>query len=236
MPHATEVLNYRGLAYLAAGPMSLGASPSLPNLTYEITFSTDAYGISGQPDVNPASVLADYLTNASCGAGFPSAFLGDLSVVRGYWQAAGLVVSPVLVDQAEGRHFIKDLLAGVNAEAVWSSGLLNFVSYGDTSLAANGGTYTAPSAPLYALTDADFKPMQGGNSNSTGSGSSGPVAYTRKAPATQTNAWSVEYLERGKTTTRPSSRSRMTRRSRPMGSAPPTESKRTSSVWPPPRP
>ena len=177
MPRPDQALNYRGLAYLAAGPMPLGSSPSLPNLTYEINFSTDAYGISGQPDVNPVTVLADYLTNLSYGAGFPAAMLGNLSVVRGYWQAAGLVVSPVLVDQAEGRAFIKDLLAAVNAGAVWSSGVLNFVSYGDTNLSANGGAYTAPSAPLYSLGDADFKMMQGGNSNSSGGGSnSGPIA------------------------------------------------------------
>lgn len=198
MPHTAEALNYRGLAYLAAGVMALGSSPTLPNLTFEVTFSTDAYGISGQPDVNPATVLTDYLTNASYGAGLPSAYLGNLSVVRSYWQAAGLVVSPILVDQAEGRGFIKDLLAAVNAEAVWSGGVLNFVSYGDASLSANGATYTAPSAPLYALGDADFKSPQGGNSNSMGGGGgAAPVAYTRLAPATQNNAWTVEYLDRG---------------------------------------
>ena len=196
MPYNAQSLNYRGLAYVAAGPMPLGSSPSLPNLTYEVTFSTDTYGIAGQPDVNPATVIADYLTNPAYGAGFPSAFLGNLTAVRSYWQAAGLVVSPVLIDQAEGRQFIKDLLAATNAEAVWSSGVLNFVSYGDANLSANGATYTAPSAPLYALGDADFKPLQGGNSNSTGSGGIGPVAYTRKAPATQQNSWTVEYLDR----------------------------------------
>ena len=63
MPHSAQALNYRGLAYVAAGLMPLGSSPSLPNLTYEVTFSTDSYGISGQPDVNPATVIADYLTN-----------------------------------------------------------------------------------------------------------------------------------------------------------------------------
>ena len=197
MPHPDQALNYRGLAYVAAGLMPLGSSPSLPNLTYEITFTSDSYGISGQPDVNPATVISDYLTNASYGSGFPSAMLGDLSAVRSYWRASGLVVSPILIDQAEGRSFIKDLLAATNAEAVWSSGVLNFVSYGDANLSANGATYTAPSVPLYALTDADFKALQGGNSNSSGGGGVGPVAYTRKAPATQQNAWTVEYLDRG---------------------------------------
>ena len=196
MPHSAQALNYRGLAYVAAGLMPLGSSPSLPNLTYEVTFSSDSYGISGQPDVNPATVIADYLTNASYGAGFPSAFLGNLATVRSYWQAAGLVVSPVLIDQAEGRSFIKDMLAAVNAEAVWSGGVLNFVSYGDANLSANGATFTAPSAPLYSLTDADFKALQGGNTNSTGGSSAGPIAYTRLAPATQQNAWTVEYLDR----------------------------------------
>ena len=46
-----------------------------------------------------------------------------------------------------------------NSAFVWSSGTLTLVPYGDTDITANGYTYTAPSSPLYDLTDDDFLSM-----------------------------------------------------------------------------
>ena len=191
--------NYRGIAYMAAGPMPLGSSPSLPNVTPEIVFGTYTDGVSGTPDANPATVIADYLTNADWGAGFPYARLGDFTVYRQYCQSIGLVVSPVITDQAEGRQFIVTLLEATNAAAVWSSGKMQIVPYGDIPTSGNGASYTPPSAALYSLCDIDFKALQGSNSNSKGGGSSsGPIAVNlTDDPATRPNAWSVEYLERG---------------------------------------
>ena len=191
--------NYRGIAYMAAGPMPLGSSPDLPNITPEIIFGTYGDGVSGTPDANPATVIADYLTNADWGAGFPYARLGDFTVYRQYCQSIGLVVSPVITDQAEGRQFLVDLLEATNAAAVWSSGKMQIVPYGDIPTSGNGASYTPPSAALYSLSDIDFKSLQGSNSNSKGGGSSsGPIAVNlTDDPATRPNAWSVEYLERG---------------------------------------
>ena len=191
--------NYRGIAYMAAGPMPLGSSPDLPNITPEIIFGTYTDGVSGTPDANPATVIADYLTNADWGAGFPYARLGDFTVYRQYCQSIGLVVSPVITDQAEGRQFIVDLLEATNAAAVWSSGKMQIVPYGDIPTSGNGASYTPPSSALYSLSDIDFKSLQGSNSNSKGGGSSsGPIAVNlTDDPATRPNAWSVEYLERG---------------------------------------
>ena len=56
-----------------------------------------------------------------------------------------------------GNSFIQDLMMATNSECVWSSGVLTVVPYGDTSITANGYTYTAPSAPLYSLDDDDFE-------------------------------------------------------------------------------
>ena len=191
--------NYRGLAYMAAGPMPLGSSPDLPNITPEIVFGTYTDGVSGTPDANPATVIADYLTNADWGAGFPYARIGDFTVYRQYCQSIGLVVSPVITDQAEARQFIVDLLEATNAAAVWSGGKVQLIPYGDIPTSGNGASYTPPSSALYSLSDIDFKPLQGSNSNSKGSSSAtGPIALNlTDDPATRPNAWSVEYLERG---------------------------------------
>lgn len=195
MPYTDQGLGYRLLAYVASAKMSLGNSPDLPNLTFETIFSVDPYGIA--PDENPATAITRYLTDPTRGAGFPSAYLGDLSIYRDYCLAAGLVVSWALSTQAEGRQFVADLLDATNSDAVWSGGKLTIVPYGDTAISANGATYTPPSAPLYSLNDTDFKKLQGSNTNSTSGGTAdGPIACTRLAPATQQNQWSVEYLDR----------------------------------------
>src|SRR5262249_20280823 len=121
--HPTQADLYRGLAYVAAGPMPLGSSADLPNLTFELRFAINS-AIAGQPDADPSAAIADYLTNAHYGAGFPSEFLGDLSLYQSYCLATGLVISDALTDQKTANTYLKDLLAATNAEFVWSSGLL----------------------------------------------------------------------------------------------------------------
>ncbi len=194
--HSDQALSYRGLAYAAAAAMPLGNSANLPNLTFEVRFAI--YGnVVGQPDANPRDVVTDFLTNAYYGAGMPSANVDAFSDYSNYCVANGLVVSPVISDQAEARSFLKDLLQATNSAAVWSSGVLRIVPYGDATITANGVTYTAPSAPLYSLSDIDFKAPQGSNSNSSSTaGMHDPVQCTRLRPSDQMNSVSVEYLDR----------------------------------------
>jgi hypothetical protein len=197
--HPDQALAYRGLSYVAGAAFNLGNSSSLPNLTVEARMViSNAY--SGVPDADPAPVMTDFLTNPTSGVGFPSAFLGDLTTWSNYCIANGLVVSPVITDQAEARQFIQDLLDATNSAAVWSGGLLKVVPYGDTSITANGRTYTAPSAPLYTLGDADFKPPQGSNpSSATALSSSDPVQVSIKRPSDQQNSFTIEFLDRTNT-------------------------------------
>lgn len=150
------------------------------------------------PDANPADVLYDLLTNPYYGlTRFPPARIGDLSVFRAYCQAAGLFCSPVIATQSAANQFVKDLMMATNSEIVWSGGLLTVVPYGDTSLSANGATYTPPSQPYYDLDDDDFLANQGTNSASvSASGSPDPVTVTRLDPATQVNDIQIEYLDR----------------------------------------
>jgi len=194
--HPEAALNYRGVAYMAAGPMKLGASPALPNLTVEITFAINT-ALPGQKDANPKDVVVDFLTNAHYGVGFPTANLGTLALYASYCLATGMLVSPILADAIEAAQFLKDLFEATNAEAVWSGGKLTVVPYGDTVISANGVTYTPPAATGYSLTDADLKPPQGGNPHSGAGGmGSDPVQCTRLNPKDQKNCIPVEYLDR----------------------------------------
>jgi hypothetical protein len=195
--YPSEALAYRGLANAVAGNMPLGSSSSLPNITFEVQFAINTSIAGGPPDADPALVTADFLTNPNYSIGFPSEFLGDLITYSNYCIANGLVVSPAITDQSEARQFLVDLLRATNSEAVWSGGYLKVVPYGDTTITANGRTYTAPSAPLYSLSDVDFKPIQGSNPNSTSVFSSGdPVQVTRLRPSDQMNDVTIEYLDR----------------------------------------
>jgi hypothetical protein len=185
--HSGQDLAYRGLAYLAAAPFDLGTSQQLPNLNAEIQGAI-ANAVPGLPDADPASVLADLLTNASYGLGFPAARLGSLATYSAYCRAAGLVISPAFVEQRAAADYLKDLLEATNGEAVWSAGALTVVPYGDAPLAGNGASYAPPAAPIYSLGDDDF--LADGNGGD-------PVQLSRARPADQVNALKAEYLDRG---------------------------------------
>jgi len=182
--HPTEARNYRGLAYVAAGPLQLGSSSSIPNLNYEVKAAI-ADGIPGLPDADPSAVVTDFLTNAHYGlsASFP---VGDLTVYSNYARAMGLVVSPALTSRTAASAFLRDLLDATNSEAVWSSGALKIVPYGDQDVSANGATYTAPFEPEYDLTEDDFLP---------GQSSDGPVVGVRKRQSDSLNQILVEFLD-----------------------------------------
>ncbi len=203
--HPSQSVAYRGLAY-AAGRLGLGTSPSLPNMTLEVIGPSDAPiqaalvaagDVDAGPDAAPDYCIADYLTNPHYGAGFPASFIGDLTVWRNFCLSYGIVVSPALDTQQEGRQFITDLMTATASEVVWSSGKLTVVPYGDMPNTGYGHTYTPPGAPLFSLNDDDFKSPQGGNPNSVASSSAAdPVQVTRKRPSEQMNQVSVEYLQR----------------------------------------
>lgn len=188
--HPTQALAYRGTAYLAAGPMQLGSSQELPNISFEVKFAI-ADAISGLPDANPKDVLYDFLTNVNYGVGFPTARVGDLSVYSDYCLANGLVVSPVLQSQSAGNSFVSDLMKATNSEIVWAGGKLTVVPYGDQTVTGNGHTYNPPSSAIYSVNDSDMLP----NANSS-SGGSDPVDITRSAQRDTLNIIRVEYLDR----------------------------------------
>lgn len=130
--HPTEAFGYRWTAYVGAGPLDLGSGTSIPNFTFEV------YGLLNPsrctPDVNPADVIEDFLTDPIHGAGWPEDFLGSLIDFRQYCYAANFLVAPAYAEQRPAADILKELAAIANSAVVWSDGLLKIKPYGDETV------------------------------------------------------------------------------------------------------
>ena len=188
--HPDQALAYRGTACLAAGPMQLGTSQELPNLSFETLFAINS-AIPGLPDADPADVLTDILTNPYYGIGFPESEIGDLTLWSTYCRALGLLVSPTLTSQSDAASFIGDLVKATNSELVYNGSTLTVVPYGDEVITGNGYTYTPPSQALFDFGDDDILPNSSGPSQNSG------IWLTRNATNEAKNIIPVEYLDRG---------------------------------------
>lgn len=155
-----------------------------------VTLTYSYYG-----DADPSVVITRLLTDAHFGAGFPPARLGNLATYQAYCLATGLRISPDYDQQVTSKSMLDDIATVTNSAFVWTGGQLTIVPYGDQNVSGNGYTYTAPSAPLFNLTDDDFLE----NQNATGSGNTtntDPVLITRTRPSDQINSIKVEFLNR----------------------------------------
>lgn len=191
-----QALGYTGLAYLAVDPYNLNDTPTLPNHNFEVFGQLKGSAPNGV-DADPSQVVVDLLTNPNYGAGFPSARIGNLVVYQGYALALGLWISPAYSEQRSAAEILDEIAKNTNSAFVWSSGQLVLVPYGDQAVAANGYSYTPPSAPLYDLGDDDFLPNNGGSSGGSGSGANdAPVLATRKRTADALNDVKLEFLNR----------------------------------------
>ena len=155
------------------------------------------YSASVGPDADPSEVIYDILTNAHYGLGFPTDHMGDLTTYQNYCLASGLVISPCYDTQAQCSSMLSDITLATNSEFVWSSGLLKLVPYGDQTITANGHTYTAPSEPLYSLTDDDFMDNSNASGGSSASSNNDPVIMSRTRPSDAYNSINLEFLDRG---------------------------------------
>lgn len=183
--HPTRALPYHGICYAAAGKLSLGNVPELPNLNFEVTAVLNT-AITGAPDADPADCVIEVLTNAYWGVpGWPAAMVGALTDYSNYCIATGMVVSPILSGETASA-FLSDLFKGTNSEARWSNGVLDVVPYGDETITANGVTYEAVTTPVYDLDDDAFVYADGDD----------PIKVTRAAQSDQKNLITVEYLNR----------------------------------------
>jgi hypothetical protein len=95
------------------------------------------------------------------------------------WFAANnFFISPVLDRQDSAASAISRWLEAGQCAAFMSEGLLKLVPFGDTSAAANGATWTAPSAYAALLDDTDFV-------------SNGEEPVKISAPVDYTSAWNT---------------------------------------------
>jgi hypothetical protein len=184
----TAALGYSGLSYVNAMAYDLGSSAQLPNLSYEVT-GLGANAITGLPDADPGAVVYDVLTSDLYGVGFPAARIASsFSLFTDYCLANGLVISPIFDTQSDAASQLNSIVQSCNSEFVWTGTTLTIVPYGDETITANGHTYTAPSAPLFSLTDDDF----------LYAGGQDPVQCSRTRPSDQMNCVRFEFLDRNR--------------------------------------
>ena len=186
----TPVLGYSGTSYVTGTPLQLGSTPALPNVSFEITgFAVGTVGPGFPGDANPASIVADLLTNPRYGAGFPSANLdsaGSIADFAIYCQAAQLAMSLLLDRQQPCARWLEEIAQLAVAAVVWSGSLLKIIPYGDTALSANGASWTPNLTWQYSLVDSDFLDF---------GGASDPVMLARSDPTAATNWLSLEYMD-----------------------------------------
>jgi hypothetical protein len=160
--HPAKALGYSGTANFTAANYQLGNTATLPNFSVEIQGIAAASGVNGF-DASPAVVVADFLTNARYGAGFPSANLDpamttlEATSYLSYCFAAGLFVSPMLDTQQPAQQCLADIANLTNSAIVWSGGLLKVIPYGDQPLTASyqlvqlGGSVTNAGGDVVSL-------------------------------------------------------------------------------------
>lgn len=177
--YPNAALGYSGIANILYEPMDLGMSGEPAENRFEV-ITPGIYGgvyANGTPilDCNPVYCITEVLTNTQWGLGvgaipFPSAFIdtvtfgaagtpGVQSVNASAWNwfaANSFFISPLLDSQETAASAMAKWLEAGMCAAFVSEGLLKLVPYGDTTQAANGCTWTAPSEYVAALDDTCF--------------------------------------------------------------------------------
>lgn len=181
--HPSQALTYSSIAYVTGANYALGSDASVENHAFEIESSF--MFSSTIPDANPAPVVKDALSNPQYGAGF-----GAEKIVTTDYQdactAQGIFLSPALTAQQSAASFLEAMAVLTNVGLVWSGGVLKFVPYADTTMTANGVTFTPNTTPIYDLTDDDFQETD----------SEGPIKVTRAGTGDTFNSVTLEYSDR----------------------------------------
>ncbi len=160
-------------------------------------------------DADPSLVIADFLTNPHYGCGFPSARLGACPSIKTTRSPAAsgyrLPIRRRLKPQACSTISPRPPTALSSGRAACSTSFLTAIR----TSPGNGYTYTAPSAPLYNLTDDDFLPNTNSTAGSSATANDDPVLLITQAPGDALNSMSKSKCSTAITiTTRPSSRLR----------------------------
>jgi hypothetical protein len=200
-------LGYTGIATVLYQPMWLGSSAEIQENTFEVV-TADAMG-GGIQDCNPVQCITQVLTNSVWGLGvgavpFPTSVLdngtsgtwgsatstggtrANNSTAYNWFAANNFFISPVMDSQDSAASTMSKWLEAGMCAAFMSEGLLKLAPYGDTTTAANGYTWVAPSSYVVALDDTCFVAKEGTD----------PVKVTRSAWQDAYNVVQVQWDNR----------------------------------------
>ena len=205
-------LGYSGVATLLYEPMDFGMGGE-PQENSLAVITPDIYGgvyANGTPilDCNPVHCMTRVLTDSQWGLGvgaqpFPTSFIDNgtggtwgapeqhpvqsVGTTAWNWFAANnFFISPVLDSQDTADSTMAKWLEAGMCSAFVSEGLLKLVPFGDTTQAANGCTWTAPSEYVVALDDTCFLSKEGAD----------PVGIKRSAWQDAFNEVQVQWQNR----------------------------------------
>lgn len=179
--HPTQAVGYGSTAWAAHPALDLGSSGTTKNHSFEVT---GLYaGANAEGDANPADIVLNMLTDPVHGGGWAASAVASLINFRTYCAAAALLLSPVFSEQKPLAGHLGDILQATNSAAVWNSGQLKIIPYGDQPV----GAWTPNSTPLYALGMDDFLVSGSGDD---------PIKVTRKTAADAFNLVQVEFNNR----------------------------------------
>ena len=176
-------LGYSGCATVLYEPMDLGPSAEIQQNSFEVVTPDifgGVYATTNLPilDCNPVQVILRILTDTQWGLGvgaipFPQSVIdngpggtwgtpGTPSVQQtgstayNWFAANSFFISALLDSQDSASSTIGKFLEAGMCAAYVSEGLLKLVSWGDTTQAGNGCTWTAPTNAVVALDDTSF--------------------------------------------------------------------------------
>lgn len=176
--HPGQALGYSGLAYVGGTGLDLSGSAGLKQYSFEVDARQQ---VSGEiPDVNPADVCTDLLTDPLYGAVPGATWLGNLSQFRAWCSAMGIYLSPLYTERKSVMEYVKQIAEICFARPLWRVDGFTLVPLATEAI---GGFTPLPehSGPVYLITDDDINE---------------PIDEQRAAPADRYNRVSVQYVNR----------------------------------------
>jgi hypothetical protein len=186
------VLGYSGVCVLTGAPLDLGTSPSIPNVSLEVTgFGAGTAAPDFPDDCNPGWLINDFLTNPRYGAGFPAEAIDQIALgnFSNYCAAFQFAMSKILERCEPAARTIEEICTLTVAASVWSGATLKIIPYSTIggSNSVSGISWSPNVTPVYTVDDRHFIDFGGG---------SDPVLMTISDPAHINNWLSVEYQDR----------------------------------------
>jgi hypothetical protein len=167
--HPDHALSYQGVCYLAHPHFDMGASASLPAMSFEVQAPLYNTGYTGDGDADCALVVQDFLTNEQYGTYFPTSRLDLTALLSGpdatttgdsayqtYCRAMSFGLAPFLQNQEQASSILARWCQITNTAPCWTGYSLKLIPFGDLPITANGVTYLPPTDLVFAFGDDDY--------------------------------------------------------------------------------